>query len=380
MLKFIQIIGCCLIFFSSTLGAWSQTVRVALLEEVQNVVVSPRSSMSVKRPGASHRLALLSQPATVKAHQGGLKVGDLWVEGPLWLVDQSGVITIEGVRYRGYCVVYPQDDRLLVVNHVGLKDYVASVLGGEISPSWPRESIRAHAVATKSYVCFMMEHPRAKEYDVFATVMDQVYHGTRSDYPETRSAVQYTWDDFLYTSDGRLVKSFYSSNCGGHTAWSEGLFPEGNEVPLSGVPDSYCAGAPNSSWVASLSGDSVAQKMSKHYPEFKAPIKSWKVVDRRRSGRIKKVEVVDNSGRQYVFSGANCRRWLGARSLKSQMVDFTPEYSRSGALSRLVMRGKGWGHGVGLCQWGCKGAAEKGLSYKAILQHYYPGCRLARWR
>lgn len=343
-------------------------IRVALKVDAQSASVSGAGGLSVKPPDGSRVLAREAGSVSVGR---GVSVNGTRYGSELLLVPRSGVVTVDGARYRGYLKVIDTGKGLTVVNLLPLETYIASVLGGEIDGSWPRETLRAHAIASRTYAYFMMEHPRDPLWDVAATVLDQVYRGASHEGWATRQAAQDTAGKVLANSSGEVLKSFYSSNCGGHTSDSEPVFDEPHP-PLKGVADPFCAGAPNSRWTETFTASELRGALAKGGKPL-GELAAVEVLDYDRSGRIATLVVRDVSGGERRLSGAELRKLLGARNLRGTRCKLTAVGS---PLSRITLAGGGWGHGVGLCQWGALAMGEQGYSFREILDHYYPGSHL----
>lgn len=349
---------CCAI----TLPAGAQApdnplISVGLARATAAVSVSGSGGLSVKPLNGSTVLERRSGTVRLTAADIG--------EGRL-LVPKGGVVTYNGKRYRGYLRALPDSGKLTLINVLPLETYIHSVLGGEISASWPAQTLRAHAIASRTYAAYMMTDQRHPGYyDVAATTLDQVYPGAVGEASAIASAVNDTRSMVLEHSRGGLVKAYYSSNCGGHTSDSEPVF--GPKVPpLQGHPDPYCNNAPNAQWSETFTFDQVAKALAKDGKKV-GPIKEVEVLGYDDSGRVKAVRF-----NEVEVPGSELRRILGYRNLRGTRARVEVR------TASLVFIGGGWGHGVGLCQWGAYAMGHRGFSYREILDHYYPEARLVK--
>lgn len=314
------------------------------------------------------------------------------------------ILELNGVAYRGYFLIALDGaGKMSAINYLNLDDYIAGVLGGEIIPSWPVESIKAQAVAARSYVLFKVDRSRGRLYDVVNNTADQMYVGVRGETPATVRAVAETTGQVL-TRDGRIICAYYHSACGGGTADSWNVFSHdmgglmGNKCP-------YCAGAPNSRWQVSFDSDKIRNRLNAGGFRI-GRILSIKPATRDRNGRVIYLEVVHEQGTMYILT-SDFRRVMGYGVLKSTRFDLKPagikRLSYTGRIApgreglplvanvshalqvrpvtasvptSYVFSGAGWGHGVGMCQWGARGMAKLGFKYRDILKHYYPGTSL----
>ncbi|MBI3924652.1 MAG: SpoIID/LytB domain-containing protein [Armatimonadetes bacterium] len=351
-------------------GPDNPAVRVALVQGVESARVEGAGGLSVKSANGAELLARL--PATSVPVRGGT---GLEVDGKLYgqavlLVPRGGSFALNGKSYRGHLKAVLENGRLTLVNILPLETYIQSVLGGEINRSWPAATLRAHAIASRTYAAYMRTVPRGKEYDLVATILDQVYPGVAGESASIRRAVEDTRSQVLVRENVGLLKTFYSSHCGGHTSDSEPVFYKEKVPALEGVPDPYCAGAPNSSWTVEFSADKIRERLTiKGYPV--ATLQEIGPIPRDESGRIESFRVIDVKGVERKLPGAELRRVLGYSELRSTRAQVEVIES-AGRPAKVRFRGQGWGHGVGLCQWGSLAMGEQGFSARQILEHYYP--------
>lgn len=357
-----------------TLPGWAQDnplIRVGLVKQAQKAAVKGSGGLSIKPLDGSKVLESSVDTVWVQPHSNGLTVGSVTVDEGALLVPKKGRFYFQGKPYNGYVRVVADGGKVTVVNVLPLETYIRSVLSGEISGSWPAQTLRAHAVASRTYAAYMIKTPRDRFYDVAATVLDQVYPGAHDTSWSIRAAVDETRSVVLGNPEGGLIKSFYSSNCGGHTCPSEAVFAKEKVPSLRGVPDGYCAHAPNSSWREGFGFDEITKALQKE-GLGNGRVVSAKVEGYDYSGRVKALTFVDDGGKQHRVLGADLRRMLGYRKLRGTRAQV------STSSTGLVFEGGGWGHGVGLCQWGAYQMGKEGVSWQKILGHYYPDARLTK--
>ncbi len=275
----------------------------------------------------------------------------------LWPYDKPG-LEWEGELFRGRVLVEQSRGELYVVNTLPVEAYLASTVGGEMSASWNLEALKAQAVAARSYAIYRHAHPKHSLYDLERTTEDQVYFGVRSESPRTWNAVKETVGLYLAQS-GKPALAHYHSRCGGETVTAEGVWNR-DQSPGLRVPCAYCRRFPFR-WLASWTPAEFLRKLGL------APSAQAGVVPIRRSesGRVYDVEV-SNGEETRRFSADNLRRLLGYSTVKSSTFSVTP------GSHQVQAEGVGAGHGVGMCQWGAKYLADKGVPFDKILAHYYP--------
>lgn len=275
-------------------------------------------------------------------------------------------IYFNSLSLSGRIEVIDEEKGLTVVNDVELENYLVGVVSSEMNPSWHMEALKAQAVTARTYAVRKIMNSRENLYDVEITVQDQVYagHGTGTERP--MEAVFSTRGEVL-SYNGEPAEVYFHSTCGGKTASSLEVW--GKFLPyLVSVKCDYDAESPSYFWKFFISPEELRKNISA-WRFDPGKIKKVRILGRTSSGRIKKIEIAGEK-RSFIFTGEEFRKILGYTNIKSTnfIVSFYP--------GKLEFSGSGAGHGVGMCQWGAKGMAEKGFSYREILEHYFPGTRI----
>ncbi len=285
-------------------------------------------------------------------------------------VSTSGsVIAINERTYRGKLEVAAGRDGLLtIINELDLEKYLVGLINHEISSSWNMEAVKAQAIVARTYALFQRSQRQEDFYDLESTVLDQVYGGSLLEDERARRAVEETRGTII-TYNGKPIRALYHSCCGGHTESSR--YFTGEDLPyLEGVACPFCRNAPNFFWIYSISLDKLSRRLNAA-GVVSGRIASLSVARRSPSTRAVEFAVVAGS-KTTMVPGETIRRIVGYDRLKSLMIKLTV---RNG---EAVFMGSGAGHGVGLCQWGMKGMADKGYRSAQILGYYYPGTHLAK--
>ncbi|MGH7720261.1 MAG: SpoIID/LytB domain-containing protein, partial [Gemmatimonadaceae bacterium] len=222
-----------------------------------------------------------------------------------------------------------------------------------------------------------------------ATVINQVYGGADAETPLTDSAVAAT-AGLVLTYGGRVISAPYHSTCGGSTAAAAEIWQRTPDEPflravsdrIPGTDRHYCDRSPRFRWTATLERGTLSADLERYLRRYAAVsgsspgvARSVEVDGHTPSGRVRSLVVGTDRGR-YVLRGNDIRfvmRTAGGDILNSTYFSVEPELAPDGAISRLTFRGGGWGHGVGMCQWGAFGRARAGQDFRSILQTYYPG-------
>ena len=287
----------------------------------------------------------------------------------LIIPDAEGSLWINDLPYRGKAeIIARSPGSLMIVNTLGLEEYLLGVVPKETFPSWPKAALRTQAVAARSFAIYHYHHNSKKDYDVIAPA-HQLYGGMKAETPRTTKAIFDTEGQYL-AYDGVPLCTFFYTCCGGKTEEAANIFPDVSSYPHA-VHLDYCRGTKHYSWTYSVALSLCAEKLKRDGKPLNGPITKVAVIKRFSSGRVALIRFYSSTGHADC-TGEECRRILGYNNLKSTLLKIR---IRSG---RLQFTGRGWGHGVGMCQWGSKGMADKGFSYEEILAQYYPGAVLKK--
>lgn len=298
-----------------------------------------------------------------------------------------------GKRYRGDLVISKTDSGFLVVNVVSMDSYLRGVVPLEIGTRTAAEfaAVQVQAIAARTYSYTRLSNTRA--FDMYATVQDQVYGGVDAEKPQTDSAIL-TTRDVVIAYSGRPINAYYSSTCGGSTAGvSEVWYDKPDEPYLRPVSDRipgtnrfYCDPSPRFSWTQTWDRDALRAVMEKYLSTYTGAPKTGlgritgvSEQGRTASDRVSALRVATESG-TYTLRGNDTRFVL--RNSQGAILNST--YFRhvtttdNGEVTSLTVTGRGYGHGIGMCQWGAIGRARAGQNFRTILETYYPGTMVGR--
>ena len=338
---------------------------------------------------------------------------EVWVDS----ASPGGLVPLGAAQYRGRLRVVPLGDSLQAVNYIGLENYLPSVVGSEMPAQWPLAALRAQAIAARTYA--MAQRRPGQFFDLKATVASQVYKGVGAETTSTRQAVAQTNGQVLLYR-GRLIDAVFHSCSGGSTENSGEIW--NRQLPyLTSVPD-FDQVSPVRNWSKSFE----PQELRRAFVEIDG-VTAIEPLVTSTSGRIRQARVTGPGG-QLVVSGAELRRRLGLRSTLVRFQPLAPAKPQAMALAvapaseavepapaeptpaprqspgfrfrlpppppplppvaglsgsvqpaaapTLMAIGHGFGHGVGMSQWGAYGMALRGKSHAEILRHYYQGAEL----
>ena len=291
---------------------------------------------------------------------------------------------VGGNLYRGTLRLIRQSDGTLsAINVVDLEDYIASMVNGETPAEFPREARRAQAIAGRTYVLYQMKTlGRDREYDVFDDVRSQVYDGVqhrsggrlvaaesadgRAIADETRGVVA------VYR--GRLFCAYYSAICGGETIEGRQVFGDETPAVLARVPCRWCEGSKFYRWSADIPRRTLEDNLRRNLRArgtTVGPVRRFiPLGSDAGTGRAGTIQIV-SAGGQVTLTARDFRLHS---ELTSQLK--SDRFTLDDRGETVHFEGRGWGHGVGLCQWGARGQASAGRDCIGILQYYYPGSEL----
>lgn len=265
-------------------------------------------------------------------------------------------------------------DKVNVVVTLPLEDYVAGVVAGEMPPSWPMEALMAQAVASRSYVLAQLSSQSQQLFDTDSSQFNQVFKyisGDEGVIARVREAVKRTQGTVLTDKKGNPLWAYYHADCGGHTEEPDAVWS--NRQFYGTASDANCPAKPNTNWEAEVSLPLLNKKLLPVL-ETKKKIVGVDVGEKTKSGRIKNMIVKLSDGSVEKIRSNQFRQQLGFQWIKSTLFGIDQKGST------LHLTGRGFGHGVGLCQWGSKELAKKGKSYLAILKTYYPAAKIEKGR
>ncbi len=336
-------------------------LRIAIKKSVSEIQVGS-STPAVVKDAAGRTLGTVEQMQALAVLPSGNQVAlGEWRASQLSLEPQAdGFVWIGDRWYRGRVRLLSQGKGVTAVNQVGLEEYLYSVVGAEAIPSWPLEALKTQAVAARTFALYRASTSSNRLYDLDSTVRSQVYKGLESEYLSTQEAVRAT-DNEVMTYKGKVILAAFHSSSGGHTENVEDVWS--SPLPyLRGVVD-YDQTAPVFQWQERFTVNELSRRIGgigqirALTPERTTP-----------TGRISTIRIVGDRGSK-TLSGTKLREAL---DLRSSLFTVT---ANNGTFE---INGRGYGHGIGLSQWGTYYLATQGVDYRQILSHYYQNARLSQ--
>lgn len=294
-------------------------------------------------------------------HQGQL-LGRF--EGQLDVDNGVNTLVINGQLYRGNLRLLPapdQPDKLHVLNTVMLEDYLRSVVPSESPASWPLESLKAQALAARTYAVANWGKHQANGFDMRNDTADQMYKGVASEHPGTNAAVEATRGRIIQHG-GRPITALFFSSSGGSTDSSAEVW--GTALAYIQPRPDFDQASPRYRWQLQRSQAELQAAVRKLELNL-GTIQDIIPLSRTPQGRVKELRIVGSQGNADV----NANRFRFAAGLYSTRWDVSA--SGSGSQRRFTFDGGGWGHGLGMSQWGARQMAADGRSAAEIIHHYY---------
>ncbi len=342
---------------STEIGADKNYVRVLLLNTAERVAVASPARMKIS--GLSDR----------RVHYDGKGRAVFFytekVKEPVVVESLNSPLSVNGAPYRGAIELHSRMGRLLVINVLTMDEYLSGVVPCEISSGWNVEALRAQAVAARSYAYYHIMNGTDALFDLNATNRSQVYGGVKVETERTSKAVRDTSGQVV-SHNNKPILAFFHSTCGGSTIDNNKVWAGEAREYLRSVRCEYCSQSPHYAWEEMLTLYEIRHHLARKYVGVGAVTG---ITFRKEGGRVNHV-TVDHKNGIVRLSGNDFRLLFPEKKIKS--LFFEAVKTKNG----LLLKGHGWGHGVGLCQWGANGMAERKAGYADILQHYYHGTRL----
>jgi stage II sporulation protein D len=311
----------------------------------------------------------------VTASAAGIVIGKKSF-GPRLVLEAVGTgnsVLVNSRPYRGRVeLLCNAQGQVTVVNALPVNDYVRGILVRETSPRWPREALKAQAVISRTYALKNRGRHGSQGFDYCDEAHCQVYGGRAAEHDVTNAAVESTRNEvLLYNRE--VISSVFHSCCGGSTDGAENIWEKGGAPYLRAVRCGWCRGSPRYHWTSDADETTLSSRLKAAGYNI-GDVKDVRVLSKSRSGRAYMVRVIGLKGHADL-SGNKFRLMTDGRAIRSTLWSGLSRTSRG-----WRFHGNGWGHGVGLCQWGAKAMADRGYKYTQILRFYYKGVSLGRMR
>ena len=341
------------------------TIRVGLAWAVESVTIGADGPMEVVEVETGRRDAQEGGRLIARATAQGIDLGGQTYGGTIRLQPRAAYLQVNGRPYRGLIEIRrTAQGRLTAINELDLEEYLYGVVRSEMDPRWPPGALRAQAIAARSLAIYSAGRFASEGYDVRPTTDTQVYGGVAAEDPRTTAAVEAT-RGLIMLYDGRPVFAAYHTDSGGTTENSE--FVWGSVTPyLRGVADPYSRDAPNHEWTFRLDLATIEARVTRAGRPI-GSLQRLEVVSTSPSGRVMTLRL-SGSGGIVEIRGTDFRTAIGVGVLRSTLFAMLPVGGDT-----VEFSGRGFGHGVGMSQWGARGQAAAARDATEILRYYYSG-------
>jgi len=378
-------------------------VRVLLADDVNHCTIKMRGGFSLLNSDGS-----ILVPETTFTERGQLmnvavSRGEFAIEGRRFAAreitispDEPFTFVIDGNEFRGKLLLKANVDGLTfeAINIVPLEPYLTGVVGAEMPDRWEAEALKAQAIAARTYCLYnKKKFGYTRDWDVARTQASQVYLGLRGESASVRRAVSETSGEVLMceqaglpgagASGEELFPAYFSSSCGGHTEDAKNVFGDSFR-PLCGVDCPYCRAVARPDvffWpMVQFDKRPVTIALQRKYPQLNglgeiANISVVKQSDYSDFSRITMVNLTGTNGKSEFLRGEDLRLTIDPAGNRIRSIACKIAFI-DGKVAFLA--GRGFGHGVGMCQCGAQGMAMQGKTASEILSHYYPGSKLVK--
>jgi stage II sporulation protein D len=341
-------------------------IRVAIIQDSESVNLKVRGDYEITDAKEKVLSRGKNLKTTIATYKNGVLLGAIQSQSQKVFIKTASkdAVIIDGRKFSGSIqIIKKENNRILAINHIDLEDYVKGILYHEVSHYWPMEALKAQAIVSRSYAAYQIEVNKSKDFDVTSDIYSQVYGGRTSQRYRTNRAVEETYGLTLTYQD-KIIPAYFHATCGGRTE-DASLLWNIDMPPLKGVFCGFCKESVHFNWHYVLALEEIEGKLTKQ--GYKVDnIKDIEILGRDASRRIIDLKIV-SAKRDLKISAKDFRNIIGPNIIRS--TNFSVDIIKKDA----VFEGFGWGHGVGLCQWGAYFMAKQGYTTSEILEYYYPG-------
>lgn len=344
-----------------------KVVRVAVFYEKTQVLVSTSGSFEMQ--GLPDNRLLDRGPTlavtAIRPDPSGIRVGStVYPVSGLRITSGKKEIQVDKTRYRDAIQVLKNPGgSLTVVNEIDVEEYLKGVLPREVHSGWPEEALKAQAVISRTYALFKNIENKDFSFALSSDTASQVYGGKTAEHPTTNRAVEQTRGEIL-TYNSRIFTAYFHAACGGRTARADYQWKVEPHAALKGVECLFCRGSRYDHWRAEYPVAEIERLLARKGHRVSG-LQSIALEEADVSGRPRFFVIHHAKGKSRLTAN-EFRLAVGADRMKSTRIQIQLKGDK------LIFEGRGWGHGVGLCQWGAKHLAELGYRYPDILRYYYP--------
>ncbi|MEJ5263510.1 MAG: SpoIID/LytB domain-containing protein [Ignavibacterium sp.] len=365
---------------------FTNEVRVLLNDSTGDIIlgtdsylISDNEKLAIIKSGNKFSAEAIHNEIFIKLGSKNFNSKEFYLQS----LDDS-LIIVNGKKYRGRIKLLNVDGSVKIINQISLEDYIKGVMTKEMPVGKGKENyeaLKAFAIAARTYAINKIFTSKTY-YDLLPDIRDQVYGGGDAEHPLSNMAVDET-KGMILTFEDEPATVFYHSTCGGYTESAVNVFTKDDISYLRTIPDgndSYCSISPNYNWKEIIPEETFLKRLvdAKLLMDSNCSLEKFNIKSRFQSGRMNELEILlkcNDEIKSISIFGNQIRSVIKNNSgnglLKSNnfIIEITDD-------RKVMITGKGSGHGVGLCQWGAIGQSRLGKNNKEILMHYFPGTEI----
>lgn len=398
-------------------------IRVRVQREASELSLSGPPGLNkllVRAAGGSRQSEILEGPLKVTSSPTGVKIAmpdpskpprefgpgvdvEFLAAPEPGRVVEGGSVRIGDTNYPGVVTIRPRwtdpeagPSQFDVIVTMPIETYLPGVVAKEMFAGWPRAAYEVQAVAARSYAISERERARrnARTFDVENTTADQVYGGLVAS-PPVSEAVRSTRGMLLFDGN-EVLRAYYSSTCGGRPGSAAAVWPTTNGLefnraaPIQGrAREHWCQPASRYRWETTRSIEDFSTRIRQwgvnvvHQVRFLANVRQVQMVEANPAGRPSKYKLIADNGREFTLTAEELRvaanttvRGLAPITRENQI--FSSDLELEVFNNQVRIRGRGFGHGVGMCQWCAKGMGDNGIGWRSQMQIFYPGAAIKK--
>lgn len=343
-------------------------IRVAVEKNSQKLELISNEAYLLYKGARS----ILPPQISVELKEEYVIIGEEQYQYPVFITGQNKVL-INGTHYYG-------DLELIdayVINKIPLEEYLKGVLSSEMADSWPIEALKTQAVVSRTYAFNRLIKNKNEIFDIEDTESHQKFV-----YVENNARVNEAIDEtqgIVVLFQGDPIEAFFHSSSGGITENCSDIFQQ--DLPyLQSIPDPYSMMNDQGSWTFALSEQEIKGSLIGELGNRidSLTLKDVEISGKTESGRVKEFVLTFEGNKKIKIKGNTFRIALDSTRFKSLLIqEIQSELVNNEYVYTFF--GKGYGHGVGLSQWGARMMAEQGFSFKQIIAFYYRGTQLGNY-
>lgn len=312
------------------------------------------------------RINIKSKKITIFLNNNRVFLNNFYISSPLFIY-ANGLTKVNDRYYAGYFKIVPLENNFYVINYISIESYLISVVASEMPVTCHIEALKAQTVIARTYSYYFMLRSTTKDFDVDDTIFYQVYNGFNLNFKKEIvkkifKAIKDT-EGLILTFNGEPIIAYFHSNSGGMTVSGKEYFGNNSDFPyLISKLDPYSIDMPYYIWSFEIYRKVFLNTLNISDVSIDLLESNFIYND---NGFIKELNINNN-----IFSAKDIRRIIGYNKIKSEKFRVTINGES------ILFDGYGYGHGVGLSQWGAENMARQQKKFKEILSFYYPNTKI----